>query len=127
MPTGKKKALPLTIFLMKVSVKYSSIFYTKAKKFLKKFPTLADELSQLEAAILENPTMGESIGKGLYKVRLASKSKAKGKSGGFRVVNYLVTKQQNEIIVTVVVIYDKSEEANIHKDTLLKMIDALED
>lgn len=112
---------------MKVSLKYSSIFYNKAKKFLKKFPALANELRQLEEAILQNPTMGESLGKGLYKVRLASKSKAKGKSGGFRIINYLVTKQKDEIFVTVVTIYDKSEEADIRKDILLKMIDALED
>lgn len=88
---------------------------------------MADELRQLEATILQNPTMGESMDKGLYKIRLASKSKAKGKSGGFRVINYLVIKQQNEIFVTVVTIYDKSEEANIRKDILLKMIDASEE
>lgn len=88
---------------------------------------MADELRQLEEAILQNPTIGESLGKGLYKVRLASKSKAKGKSGGFRVINYLITKQQDEIFVTVVTIYDKSEEPNIRKDILLKMLDNLED
>ncbi|MEI7586565.1 type II toxin-antitoxin system RelE/ParE family toxin [Runella sp.] len=87
---------------------------------------MADELRQLEEAILQNPTMGESLGKGLYKVRLASKSKAKGKSGGFRVINYLVTKQHEEIFVTVVTIYNKSEEPNIRKEILLKMLDNLE-
>ena len=112
---------------MKVSITYSSIFFAKVKKFLKKFPTLASELQRLEAAILQDPTMGEALGKGLYKIRLASKSKAKGKSGGFRVINYLVNKEQNEIFVTVVTIYDKSEEANIKKDTLLKLLDSLED
>lgn len=110
---------------MKVSIKYSSIFYAKVKKFLKKFPALAEELQQLETAILQDPTMGEALGKGLYKIRLASKSKAKGKSGGFRVINYLVSKEQDEIFVTVVTIYDKSEEANIKKVTLLKMLDSL--
>jgi hypothetical protein len=112
---------------MKVSIKYSSIFYTKVKKFLKKFPTLGVELQQPEAAILLDPTMGEALGKGLYKIRLASKIKAKAKSGGFRVINYLVNKERDEFFVTVVTIYDKSEESNIKKEALLKMLDSLED
>lgn len=51
-----------------------------------------------------------TLGKGLFKVRLAVKSKGKGKSGGVRVILYhevILSKQED--MVYLVAIYDKSE------------------
>ena len=58
----------------------------------------------------ENPIKGTAIGKRCYKVRLAIKSKGKGKSGGARVItNYVVSNK----VVYLLSIYDKS-----HKESL---------
>ncbi|MEI7584544.1 Type 1 glutamine amidotransferase-like domain-containing protein [Runella sp.] len=105
---------------MRVRVEFHETCRTDAKKFLKKFPGLAEELINFEAQLLENPKLGKSLGAGLYKVRLGGKDK--GKSGGFRVINYLITEEKEVLIVNVIAIYDKSEEENSHKFTLIKLI-----
>ena len=75
--------------------------------------------------MIENPFQGVSLGAGLYKVRVASESKPKGKSGGFRVINYLVTKQKDIVRVYVIKIYDKFEESNIRKQLLVELLKSL--
>lgn len=56
------------------------------------------------------------------------KSKNKGKSGGLRVITYIVkTEEENQsIIIILVAIYDKSEAESIPKKQLLSLIDEIE-
>lgn len=97
-------------------------FEKKAKKFLKKFKSLGTELRDLEQRLIENPYLGTHLGADLYKIRLASKSKGKGKSGGFRVITYLIEENENENEVYLITIYDKSEEATIKTQKLIKLV-----
>ena len=60
----------------------------------------------------------------MYKIRLAVKSKGKGKSGGFRVITYLLTETEEGTETYLITIYDKSEESRIKKDILLKIVTA---
>ncbi len=77
--------------------------------------------------LAENPTLGASLGSGLYKIRLASKSKGGGKSGGFRLVTYLVDEREDGMDVYLVTVFDKSEESSIDKPVLLKIVKRLFD
>lgn len=53
---------------------------------------------------------------------MAIASKGKGKSGGARVITYNVTiKNEDEVLVTLMTIYDKSEISNI-TDTYLRSL-----
>lgn len=61
----------------------------------------------------ENPFMGTPLGKKLRKVRFAIASKGKGKSGGARVITHTVIISTDGVDITLVAIYDKSEQANI--------------
>ncbi len=101
---------------------YTSIFEKYYKKYSKKYRTLKDEILVLEQQLLKQPTLGTELGGGLYKIRLASKSKNTGKSGGFRVITYLVTEENNEKIINLLIIYDKSDISNIPKQTLLAIL-----
>lgn len=58
----------------------------------------------------ENPDQGTAIGKSCRKIRLAIKSKGKGKSGGARVITNFVVANGAVYLLS---IYDKSD-----KDTL---------
>ena len=58
---------------------YSAIFIKKAKIYKKKHLSIVEDLRELEEQLLQNPQQGNDLGAGLYKVRLAVKSKAKGK------------------------------------------------
>jgi hypothetical protein len=102
-------------------------FESRFKKFLKKFLSLKEELADLEEILLANPLTGRDLGSGIFKVRLASKSKGTGKSGGFRIITYLVRPAISGTDIYLITIYDKSEEASIDKAALKKLIASIFD
>ena len=63
------------------------------------------------------------MGRDCYKVRLAIKSKNKGKSGGARIITYVISSEKEVVLLT---IYDKNTKANLRPnelDYLLKNIE----
>jgi mRNA-degrading endonuclease RelE of RelBE toxin-antitoxin system len=78
----------------------------ETKRLVKKYPSLKTELSELNKLLSDDPESGTSLGNDAYKIRLAIKSKGKGKSGGARVITYLVDQNKEVYLLT---IYDKSE------------------
>jgi len=61
------------------------------------------------------PESGTPLGFHLFKIRLKISSKGRGKSGGARVITFLVH-QEKEIYL--IAIYDKSEVENLSKEQL---------
>ncbi len=110
---------------MKNKILVTPTFENRYKKFLKKYPSLKDELSELESELIENPSVGTSLGANLYKIRLSNKEKGKGKSGGFRIVTYLVEETKPNIEIFLIIIYNKSEESSISKSELIKLAKAI--
>lgn len=102
-------------------------FERRYKRFAKKFTSLEKEVDGLIANLTETPMLGESLGAGLYKIRLAVKSKGRGKSGGFRIVSYLIAETEVSTDIFLLTIYDKSEDSSVDKATLLNMINELSD
>ena len=101
---------------------FTDFFAKKAKPLIKKYATLKQEILDLSNDLLENPLLGDDLGNGIRKIRLASKSKGKGKSGGFRVVTYNIIENDNETEINLIIIYDKSEISDITKKDLLEII-----
>ena len=110
-------------------------FSRDAKRLNKKYASLKVELQTLQDELLQNPRMGTLIRENTYKIRLAVKSKGKGKSGGLRVITHLFEveiqvaeneKERNTTIV-LVAIYDKSEMDNLPDKELRELIDDIED
>ena len=62
---------------------------------------------------MDNPYEGVDLGMGVRKVRMSIKSKGKGKSGGARVITYSLTADDEDINLTLLTIYDKSERSTI--------------
>ncbi len=117
---------------MSVEVVISDNFRKEAKKYIKKFRTLKEELTVLSESLFENPKQGDKLTDNTYKIRLASKSKGKGKSGGFRIITYLVEAIENDnkethIEVTLLSIYDKSELSTLSDKEIKRIIDNLSD
>jgi mRNA-degrading endonuclease RelE of RelBE toxin-antitoxin system len=69
---------------MSFEVNLSQTFVRNIKPLSKKYKSLADDLEALIDSLEVNPMQGTPLGKSCYKVRLAIKSKGKGKSGGPR-------------------------------------------
>ncbi|MFD1258448.1 type II toxin-antitoxin system RelE/ParE family toxin [Mucilaginibacter terrae] len=104
---------------------YTNNFVKRAKHFKKKHPSLPEDLAQLEKDLLENPKQGIDLGGGLYKIRLAIKSKGKGKSGGYRIISYIVTNNISSTTINLIYIYDKSEEVSISKQDILQLLNTI--
>ena len=85
-------------------------FDKQAKRLLKKYPSLKQELSELISSLKLNPEQGTPLGNNCYKIRLSISSKGKGKRSGARVITHLYIQHTTVILLT---IYDKSEQSNI--------------
>ena len=107
---------------MKNKVIATPFFVSRFKKFRSKFISMNEDIAGLEKELLANPQTGQNPGANLFKVRLASKSKGKGKSGGFRVITYLVKELENGFEIYLITIYDKSEESTITKKDLIQLV-----
>lgn len=97
-------------------------FARKLKRLAKKYKSLASDLSSLIDELAEKPTLGIPIGKNCYKVRLAISDKAKGKSGGARIITYVRVVKKTVFLLDM---YDKSEHSNISHRELQQLIDIL--
>lgn len=107
---------------MENKVVLTGFFLKKAKRLLKKYHTLQNSLRHLEGMLVANPRIGDSYGDNIYKVRLADESKGKGKSGGFRVITYVIEETQISTNIYLITIFDKSEEASIDKKDVREII-----
>lgn len=101
-------------------------FAKEFKRLSKRYHSLKDDLIILQKELIENPTSGADLGKGLRKVRMAIRSKGKGKSHGARVITYTIILSVEEGVTNLLYIYDKAEKENItakELETLLKRHD----
>jgi mRNA-degrading endonuclease RelE of RelBE toxin-antitoxin system len=94
-------------------------FEKEIKRLIKKFPSLKKEYAALIVELKKNPAAGTPLGNDCYKIRIAISSKNKGKSGGARVITYVVV---DDISVFLLTIFDKSEQDNISDKELKAMI-----
>jgi len=97
----------------------SGNFQKEAKRLVKKFDSLKEELAGLENNLTDNPTSGIALGNNCYKIRLKVKSKNKGKSGGMRVITLVVNVAKNIYLLS---IYDKSEQGDITNKELDQLV-----
>jgi hypothetical protein len=94
-------------------------FERRAKHLKKKYRSLSLDLLQLIDELETTPTLGVPLGKDVYKIRLAIRSKGKGKSGSARVIT--IVKVVNEVVY-LADIYDKSEVDDITEKEIENLI-----
>ena len=74
---------------------YLPTFVKRLKELSKKYPSLKNDFSSLLKELEMNSRIGTELGKDCYKIRLAIKSKGRGKSGGARSAPLLVFSPTN--------------------------------
>lgn len=97
-------------------------FERKLKKLIKKYKSLKNDLSSLFDQLAVEPDLGTPIGKDCYKIRIAITSKAKGKSGGARIITYVRILNKTVYLLD---IYDKSDHSSISDKELKLLIELL--
>ena len=104
----------------KTKIIASSSFTREYRKLCKRYASLKFDLAGLQPVLEMKPDTGKSLGGGIYKIRLAIKSKQKGKSGGARIITSYFS---NDNVLYLLTIYDKSDQESISSqaiDTLLQ-------
>ena len=107
---------------MSYKVEVTADFERDIKSLLKKYRSLKQEFAELIDSLENNPEQGTPLGRDCYKIRLAIKSKGRGKSGGARVITYVRVVNETVFLLA---IYDKSEQDSISDETVRDRLDDL--
>ena len=106
---------------MDVHVDYGPEFKRQFKRLAKKYHSLKSDYDGWLQEILENPLIGDDLGNGVRKIRMAIADKGKGKRGGARILTLNVKVSEDGMNVTLLTIYDKGEISNI-KDEYIEFL-----
>ncbi|MBI4777562.1 hypothetical protein HY792_01360 [Candidatus Desantisbacteria bacterium] len=85
-------------------------FKQQVRTLQKSYSHIRNDLEELSNILKQNPKEGTALGKGIYKIRLASSDVHKGKKGGYRIITYVVDEEQKIRLLT---IYIKPKKATI--------------
>ena len=107
---------------MKFNLLATEKFDRQLKRLLKKHPSLRKDLTELFVSLETDPQQGSHIGLNCYKIRLAIRSKNKGKSGGGRVITHVQIEGQQVYLLS---IYDKAEKENLAEGELEELLGQL--
>jgi len=107
---------------MNCKIETTPDFARELKQLAKRYPSMRDDYCNFLDALRKSPLQGEPLGRHLRKVRFPIASKAKGKRGGARVITHTVLIESDGADITLVTIYDKSDQANISDKELKKLM-----
>ncbi|MDE6512770.1 MAG: type II toxin-antitoxin system RelE/ParE family toxin [Muribaculaceae bacterium] len=105
-----------------IEFKYTPEFLKSAKVLSKRYKSFSSDLKELLGEISQNPDVGIDLGNGLRKLRMAIKSKGKGKSGGARVITLTIVADELRSTITLIYVYDKSDISNISNSKLSQIL-----
>ncbi len=105
-----------------VSVSVSDDFAREAKRLAKKYPSFKQDYLDFLESIKRDPLQGDEITKNIRKIRMAIKSKGKGKSGGARVITFNILTQEVEGKVVFILIYDKENASTVKVDVVKRLV-----
>ncbi len=104
---------------MSYKIELSDNFKKEASKLSKKYPSLKTELAALFTNLETNPTLGIPLGNNIYKIRLAIASKSKGKSGGARIMSFVLVTDSTVLLFS---IYNKGDKDSISDDEIKALL-----
>ena len=107
---------------MNYRIKVLPNFAKDLKRLNNKYPSIKEDYSNLLDELKSNPYSGVDLGGGLRKVRMAIKSKGRGKSHGARVITYLLHVSEDEGEINLLTIYDKAERENISRNEIEEIL-----
>lgn len=100
----------------------TDLFDREFKALCKKYPSAKSDVIQLVSQLKEDPLQGTPLGKDCYKVRLAIRSKGRGKSGGARLIARVRIIKEHIYLLSV---YDKSVKNTITDKELQNILNNL--
>ena len=104
------------LYSMSYSVKTTLHFDKEVKRIAKKHKGIKSDIATLIDELEVNPTMGVDLGQNIFKIRLSISGTNKGKSGGARVITYVVIVNETVYLSE---IYLKNEHDTVDADLIV--------
>ncbi|HEX2620392.1 MAG TPA: hypothetical protein VHL11_09600 [Phototrophicaceae bacterium] len=103
-------------------------FDRSVKQLQKRFPHINADIAAALTLIEDNPQSGDVIPHdfNIRKLRVASKDMQRGKSGGFRLLYKLITKEE-DLIANLLFIYAKADQEDVSSDLLEQLSDEVDE
>lgn len=101
-------------------------FEKSFKALAKKYRSIRNDILEFTKSLEQNPFQGDELSPGIRKIRMAITSKGRGKSGGARVITYIVIVTENEGNIFLIDIYDKADFSTVDVALIKKTIAYLE-
>lgn len=105
----------------------TSLFLRRLRDLLKRYSNTLADIAPLVAQLKQGETPGDRVprvkGRPIFKVRVPNRDAQRGKSGGYRVLYYIVTDDQRLLLT----IYSKSEQTDISAEELSRIVEEWED
>lgn len=107
-----------------MEIKVTDIFLRCIKPLAKRYPSFRQDYQDLLDELEANPKSGIDLGEGYRKVRMAIKSKGKGKSGGCRVITLDMVERNGCLYLLYA--YDKADYDNIVLSVLKSIVEEMD-
>lgn len=107
-----------------MEIKVTDIFLRCIKPLAKRYPSFRQDYQDLLDELEANPKSGIDLGEGYRKVRMAIKSKGKGKSGGCRVITLDMVERNGCLYLLYA--YDKADYDNIVLSVLKTIVEEMD-
>lgn len=104
---------------MAFDIVLTSDFKKELKQIAKKHKGILKDLNALIEELEENPIKGTDLGQNLYKIRLAISGTNKGKSGGARIITYVLIISETVYLTD---IYLKSEHDTVDVSLIIQRL-----
>jgi mRNA-degrading endonuclease RelE of RelBE toxin-antitoxin system len=104
---------------MSYKVIVASEFSKEAKRIAKKHIGIKTDIAKLIEDLAISPTMGTQLGHDFYKIRIPISGTNKGKSGGARVITYVILNRKTVLLIE---IYLKSEHSSADISILVQRL-----
>ncbi len=107
---------------MSYKISTLSYFDVAAKRLAKKYSSFKKDLEDFRDSLQDNPLQGDELTPGIRKIRMAIKSKGKGKSGGARVITYNILAKEQDGDIVLILIFDKEDASSVKVDILKQIL-----
>jgi len=100
---------------------YSEAFKRQIKRLSRRYRRIKNDVQPVLEQLESGATPGDQIqgvGYPLYKVRVKNSDAKRGKSGGYRIIYYLVSGDE----ITLITIYSKSDQSDIGAAEILDIL-----
>ena len=105
-----------------IEIQFTPEFKRNLRTLAKKYRHIRDDIAPIISTLQAGELLGDQIsgvGYTLYKVRVPNQDRAKGKSGGYRIIYYMNT----AVDIILVTIYSKTEQADISTAQIRSIVD----